>query len=537
MAKQIINGGIARKSLEAGINAIADTVKVTLGPKGRNVVMGTAQGQPLITNSGMAVAKEVALEDPYENMGAQLIKQVSGKTKEAAGDGTTTATVIAQAMICESMKNLAAGANPVSLRKGIAIGVKTAVDEMKRLSRQVGTTEDIARVAAISSNDEYIGNLVAEAMESVSADGVITVDSSNKAETYSEVSMGMHFERGYFSPYMIVDHEKMETVFDDAHILLTDRKISTVQDILHFLDEFAGSGKNLVIIADDFEGEALNILIVNSMQKTLNVVCLIPPGYGDGRIENLKDIAVLTGATLVSEEIGLELKDADMSVLGCARQVRVAKKHTIIIDGGGDRGEVEARISQIRNLLEIAKYDFDREKLRERLARLVSGVAVIMVGGATELEAKERKQRVEDALNSARAAVEEGVVAGGGTVYVDAIPAVLRRMEALVGDERTGGWIVASALSAPLRQIAENAGLSGSVILDNIRSSGREGYGFDVIKEDYLDMAAAGIIDPLKVARLALINAASIAAMVLTTESLAADEPACKELPGTDANQ
>ena len=525
MAKLIKRGDDARKALEAGVNALADTVKVTLGPKGRNVVLDKKYGAPLITNDGVTIAKEVELEDPFENMGAQLVKEVSTKTNDVAGDGTTTATLLAQAMIREGLKNLAAGANPIVMKKGMSKAVEAAVAEVKKQAKTVDGTKDIARVGAVSSGDEFIGNLIAEAMEKVSADGVITIEESKTAETYSEVVEGMQFDRGYITPYMVTDTEKMEAVIDDAYILITDKKISVIADILPILEQLVQSGKKLVIIAEDVEGEALNTLIVNRLRGTLNVVCVKAPGFGDRRKEMLQDIATLTGGTVISEEVGLELKTADISMLGRARQVKVTKENTTIVDGAGDAQAIKDRVSQIRAQIGNTTSDYDKEKLQERLAKLAGGVAVIKVGAATETEMKEKKLRIEDALNATRAAVEEGVVAGGGTIFVNVIPAVTALLDTVTGDEKTGVQIIAKALEAPIRQIAANAGLDGSVILEKVRTSGKNGYGFDAYKEEYCDMVSSGIIDPAKVTRSALENAASVSAMVLTTESLVADKP------------
>ena len=525
MAKLIKRGEDARKALEAGVNTLADTVKVTLGPKGRNVVLDKKYGAPLITNDGVTIAKEVELEDPFENMGAQLVKEVSTKTNDVAGDGTTTATLLAQAMIHEGLKNLAAGANPIVVRKGMAKAVEAAVAEVKKQAKTVDGSKDIARVGAVSSGDEEIGKLIADAMEKVSADGVITIEESKTAETYSEVVEGMQFDRGYITPYMATDMEKMEAVVDDAYILITDKKISVIADILPLLEQLVQSGKKLVIVAEDVEGEALNTLIVNRLRGTLNVVCVKAPGFGDRRKEMLQDIATLTGGTVISEEVGLELKTADISMLGRARQVKVTKENTTIVDGAGDSQAIKDRVAQIRAQIANTTSDYDKEKLQERLAKLAGGVAVIKVGAATETEMKEKKLRIEDALNATRAAVEEGVVAGGGTIFVNVIPAVEALLSTVEGDEKTGVRIVAKALEAPIRQIAANAGLDGSVILEKVRNSGKNGYGFDAYKEEYCDMVASGIIDPAKVTRSALENAASVSSMVLTTESLVADKP------------
>ena len=525
MSKLIMRGDEARKALQAGVDQLADTVKITLGPKGRNVVLDKKYGAPLITNDGVSIAKEVELPDPFENMGAQLVKEVSTKTNDVAGDGTTTATLLAQAMIHEGLKNLAAGANPIVVKKGMSKAVEAAVAEVKKQAKKVNGSSDIARVGAVSSGDEEIGKLIADAMEKVSADGVITIEESKTAETYSEVVEGMQFDRGYITPYMVTDTEKMEAVIDDAYILITDKKISVISDILPILEQLVQSGKKLVIIAEDVEGEALNTLIVNRLRGTLNVVCVKAPGFGDRRKEMLQDIAVLTGGTVVSEEVGLELKTATIDMLGRARQVKVTKENTTIVDGAGDATAIKDRVAQIRSQIANTTSDYDKEKLQERLAKMAGGVAVIKVGAATETEMKEKKLRIEDALNATRAAVEEGVVAGGGTIFVNVIPAVEALLNTVEGDEKTGVQIIAKALEAPIRQIAANAGLDGSVILEKVRNSGKLGYGFDAYKEEYCDMVAAGIIDPAKVTRSALENAASVSAMVLTTESLVADKP------------
>ena len=523
MAKQIIYGEEARKALKAGIDQLADTVKITLGPKGRNVVLDKKFGAPLITNDGVTIAKEIELDDAFENMGAQLVKEVSVKTNDVAGDGTTTATLLAQALIREGMKNVTAGANPMILKKGIQTAVDTAVKAVVENSKQVSGTEDIARVATISSGDQYIGNLIAEAMEKVSNDGVITVEESKTAETYSEVVEGMMFDRGYIAPYMVTDTDKMTAEIDDAYILITDKKISTTQEILPLLEQIVQSGKKLVIIAEDVEGEALTTLILNKLRGTFTCVAVKAPGFGDRRKEMLQDIAILTGGQVISSDLGLELKDTDMSQLGRARQVKVDKENTIIVDGQGDSEEIQSRVAQIRAQLETTTSEFDREKLQERLAKLAGGVAVIKVGAATEIEMKEKKLRIEDALAATKAAVEEGIVAGGGTAFMNAIPAVEAELSNVEGDEKTGVKIVLKALEEPVRQIAANAGLEGSVIVENIRNSGKVGYGFDALSESYVDMLTAGIVDPTKVTRSALQNAASVAAMVLTTESLVAD--------------
>ena len=525
MSKLIMRGDEARKALQAGVDQLADTVKITLGPKGRNVVLDKKYGAPLITNDGVSIAKEVELPDPFENMGAQLVKEVSTKTNDVAGDGTTTATLLAQAMIHEGLKNLAAGANPIVVKKGMAKAVEAAVAEVKKQAKKVDGSNDIARVGAVSSGDEEIGKLIADAMEKVSADGVITIEESKTAETYSEVVEGMQFDRGYITPYMVTDTEKMEAVIDDAYILITDKKISVISDILPILEQLVQSGKKLVIIAEDVEGEALNTLIVNRLRGTLNVVCVKAPGFGDRRKEMLQDIAILTGGTVISEEVGLELKTATVDMLGRARQVKVTKENTTIVDGAGDAQAIKDRVGQIRNQIAVTTSDYDKEKLQERLAKMAGGVAVIKVGAATETEMKEKKLRIEDALNATRAAVEEGVVAGGGTIFVNIIPAVEALLDSVDGDEKTGVRIIAKALEAPIRQIAANAGLDGSVILEKVRTSGKNGYGFDAYKEEYCDMVASGIIDPAKVTRSALENAASVSAMVLTTESLVADKP------------
>ena len=525
MAKLIKRGEDARKALEIGVNTLADTVRITLGPKGRNVVLDKKYGSPLITNDGVTIAKEIELDDPFENMGAQLVKEVSTKTNDVAGDGTTTATLLAQSMIAEGLKNLAAGANPMIVKKGMAKAVEAAVAEIKKQSRSVDGSKDIARVGAVSSGDEAIGKLIAEAMEKVTADGVITIEESKTAETYSEVVEGMQFDRGYVTPYMVTDTEKMEAVIDDAYILITDKKISVITDLLPLLEQIAQSGKKLVIVAEDVEGEALNTLIVNRLRGTLNVVCVKAPGFGDRRKEMLQDIAILTGGTVVSEEVGLTLKESTIDDLGRARQVKVTKENTTIVDGAGDAKAIKDRVAQIRSQIANTTSDYDKEKLQERLAKLSGGVAVIKAGASTETEMKEKKMRIEDALNATRAAVEEGVVAGGGTIFVNVIPAVLALTDTVEGDEKTGVQIVARALEAPIRQIAANAGLDGSVILEKVRTSGKDGYGFDAYKEEYCDMVASGIIDPAKVTRSALENAASVAAMVLTTESLVADKP------------
>ena len=525
MSKLIKSGEEARKALEVGVNTLADTVKVTLGPKGRNVVLDKKFGAPLITNDGVTIAKEIELPDPFENMGAQLVREVSTKTNDVAGDGTTTATLLAQAMIREGLKNLAAGANPIVMKKGMAKAVETAVEAIKANSQKVNGTDDIARVGTVSSGDEFIGKLIAEAMEKVSADGVITIEESKTAETYSEVVEGMMFDRGYITPYMVTDTEKMEAVVDDAYILITDKKISVISDILPILEQLVQSGKKLVIIAEDVEGEALSTLIVNRLRGTLNVVCVKAPGFGDRRKEMLQDIAILTGGQVISEELGYELKSATVDMLGRARQVKVTKENTTIVDGSGDKQAIKDRVSQIRAQIAVTTSDYDKEKLQERLAKLAGGVAVIKVGAATETERKEKKLRIEDALNATRAAVEEGIVAGGGTAYVNAVPAVEKLIGKVEGDEKTGVKIIVNALQEPVRQIAKNAGVDGSVVLEKIKSSRKVGYGFDAYKEVYCDMIGAGIVDPAKVTRSALENAASVSSMVLTTEALVADKP------------
>ena len=525
MAKQLLMGEEARKALCAGIDKLADTVKITLGPKGRNVVLGKKFGAPVITNDGVTIAKEIELKDQFENMGAQLVREVATKTNDAAGDGTTTATVLAQALVTEGMKNVAAGANPMDLKRGMQKAVKASVEALKANSKKMEGSADVARVATVSAGDEVIGSLIAEAMEKVSADGVITIEESKTAETYSEVVKGMQFDRGYITPYMVTDTERMEAVLDDAYLLITDKKISVIQDILPLLEQIVQSGKKLVIIAEDVEGEALSTLIVNRLRGTFTVVAVKAPGFGDRRKEMLQDIAILTGGTVVSEELGYELKDATVDMLGRARQVKVTKEYTTIVDGMGDKEAVSNRVAQIRAQMAETTSDFDKEKLQERLAKLSGGVAVIKVGAATEVEMKEKKLRIEDALNAAKAAVEEGIVAGGGTAPLHTTAAVDAVIDALEGDERTGARIVRKALEAPLRQIAANAGLEGSVIIDKIMSGSDANYGFDAQKEVYGDMIKAGIVDPTMVTRSALENAASVASMVLTTESLVADEP------------
>lgn len=534
MAKKILYGEDARKALQTGINKLADTVRITLGPRGRNVVLDKKFGTPVITNDGVTIAKEIELEDEIENMGAQLVKEVSTKTNDVAGDGTTTATLLAQALVREGMKNVAAGADPMSLKRGIETAVEATVESVVANSQKISGTEDIARVATISADDATIGRLIAEAMEKVSADGVITVEESKTAETYSEIVEGMQFDRGYITPYMVTDTEKMEAVIDDAYILITDRKISNVQDILPLLEQIVQSGKKLVIIAEDVEGEALSTLIVNKLRGTFTCVAVKAPGFGDRRKEMLRDIAVLTGGEVISEELGLELKETTIDMLGRARQVKVQKENTIIVDGAGNPDDIKARIAQIRNQIEVTTSDFDREKLQERLAKLSGGVAVIKVGAATEVEMKEKKMRIEDALSATKAAVEEGIVPGGGVAFINAIDDLMKLLDQKTGDERTGVQIVIKAIEEPIRQIAANAGLEGSVIIDKIRASNKKGYGFDFAKEEYVDMINAGIVDPTKVTRSALQNAASVAAMVLTTESLVAD---IKEPPAATGGQ
>ena len=533
MAKQIIYGEEARKALQAGIDKLADTVKITLGPKGRNVVLDKKYGAPLITNDGVTIAKEVELPDAFENMGAQLVKEVATKTNDAAGDGTTTATLLAQALVREGMKNVAAGANPMVVKRGIQSAVDTAVKTIVEHAQKVSGSDDIARVGTVSSGNEEVGKLIAEAMEKVSADGVITLEESKTAETYSEVVEGMQFDRGYISPYMCTDTDKMEAVMDDAYILITDKKISNIQEILPLLEQIVQSGKKLVIIAEDVEGEALTTLILNKLRGTFNCVAVKAPGFGDRRKEMLQDIAILTGGQVITSELGLELKDTTIAQLGRARQVKVQKENTIIVDGAGDSKAIKDRVHQIKSQIETTTSDFDREKLQERLAKLAGGVAVIKVGAATEVEMKEKKLRIEDALSATKAAVEEGIVAGGGTAFINAIPSVKALMDNASGDEKTGMSIVLKALEEPVRQIALNSGLEGSVIIDKIIHSGKAGYGFDSAREEYGDMISLGIVDPTKVTRSALQNAASVAAMVLTTESLVADikEPAAPAAP------
>ena len=533
MAKQIAYGEDARKALMKGIDQLADTVKITLGPKGRNVVLDKKFGAPLITNDGVTIAKEIELEDPFENMGAQLVKEVSIKTNDIAGDGTTTATLLAQALIREGMKNVTAGANPMVLKKGIADAVNVAVEAVKKNSKQVSGTDDIARVATVSSQDEFIGKLIAEAMEKVTTDGVITVEESKTAETYSEVVEGMMFDRGYIAPYMVTDTDKMVAELDNPLILITDKKISTTQEILPLLEQIVQMGKKLLIIAEDVEGEALTTLVLNKLRGTFTCVAVKAPGFGDRRKEMLQDIATLTGGTVITSDLGLELKDTTVDQLGTARQVKIEKENTIIVDGSGDKEAIKGRVAQIRQQIETTTSDFDREKLQERLAKLAGGVAVIKVGAATEVEMKEKKLRIEDALAATKAAVEEGIVAGGGIACMNAIPDVAEFVDTLEGDAKTGAKIVLKALEEPLRQIVANAGLEGSVICDNVKKANKVGYGFNALTEEYTDMVSAGIVDPTKVTRSALQNASSVAAMVLTTESLVTDikEPAAPAAP------
>lgn len=535
MAKDIKYGEDARKSLQAGIDKLADTVRITMGPKGRNVVLDRKFGAPLITNDGVTIAKDIELEDAFENMGAQLVKEVATKTNDAAGDGTTTATLLAQTIVREGMKNIAAGANPMIIKKGIAKAVDTAVKAIVENSKAVTGSEDIARVGTVSSADENVGKLIAEAMEKVTADGVITIEESKTAETYSEVVEGMQFDRGYISPYMVTDTDKMEAVYDDAFVLITDKKISSIQEILPLLEQIVKMGKKLVIIAEDVEGEALTTIILNNLRGTFKVAAVKAPGFGDRRKEMLKDIAVLTGGEVITSELGLELAETTIDQLGMAKQIVIQKENTIIVDGAGDKDAIKSRVAQIRASIETTTSDFDREKLQERLAKLAGGVAVIKVGAATEIEMKEKKLRIEDALAATKAAVEEGIVAGGGTAYINAIPAVEKMIPSLDGDEKTGAKIILKTLEAPVRQIAENAGLEGSVIVDKIRRSRKTGYGFDAYNEVYTDMIPAGIVDPTKVTRSALQNAASVAAMVLTTESLVADIPEENPAPAMPA--
>ena len=535
MAKMLSYGEEARQALERGVDKLANTVKVTLGPKGRNVVLWRAYGTPLVTNDGVTIAKEIELEDPFENMGAQMVKEVSTTTNDVAGDGTTTATLLAQAIIHEGLKNLVAGANPVVMNKGMAKATKAAVEAIKKNSQPVNGSDDIARVGTVSSGDEKIGTLIAEAMEKVGSDGVITVEESKTAETYSEVVEGMQVDRGFLSPYMVTDTEKMEAVLDDPLILLTDKKISNIQEIIPVLEQVIQAGKKLLIMAEDVEGEALSTLLVNKLRGTLSVLCVKAPGFGDRRKEMLQDIAILTGATVISSDYGLELHDTTIEQLGSARQVKAGKETTIIVDGGGDSAAIKERTQMIRNEYERSTSEYDREKLQERLARLAGGVAIIRVGAATETEMKEKKLRIEDALNATRAAVEEGIVAGGGTAYVNAIAEVEKLIDQVEGDEKTGVQIIARALTAPLRQIATNAGLDASVILEKVKSSDTVGYGFDAYKEVYCDMISSGIVDPTKVTRSALENAASISSMLLTTEALVGDRLAPPSATGAGA--
>ncbi len=525
MAKQIVYGEEARKALLSGIDQLANTVKVTLGPKGRNVVLGKKFGSPLITNDGVTIAKDVELEDAFENMGAQLVREVATKTNDIAGDGTTTATLLAQAIVHEGLKNVSAGANPMVMRKGMEKAVETAIDTIKANSETIKGSDDIARVGAVSSGDESVGKLIAEAMDKVGASGVITIEESKTAETGLEVVEGMQFDRGYISPYMVTDTDKMEAVIDDPYILITDKKISSIQEILPLLEQIVKTGKKLVIIAEDVEGDALATLLVNRLRGNFTCVCVKAPGFGDRRKEMLKDIAILTGGTYISSELNMNLPDTQITDLGTARQIKVTKDNTVIVDGAGDANEIKARIAEIRNTISVTTSDYDKEKLQERLAKLSGGVAVIKVGAQTEVAMKEQKLRVEDALNATRAAVEEGIVAGGGTAYVNAIPAVEKLVAKLSGDEKTGAQIIARALQAPIRQIAENAGVDGSIVYDKIRSSRKVGYGYNAYTETYCDMIPSGIVDPTKVTRTALENAASIASCVLTTESLVADKP------------
>ena len=536
MAKKIIYGEDARKALLSGVNQLADTVKITLGPKGRNVVLDKKFGAPLITNDGVTIAKEVELEDPFENMGAQLVKEVSTKTNDVAGDGTTTATLLAQALVREGMKNVTAGANPMVLRGGVQKATKIAVEAIEKNSHNVSGTKDIARVAAVSSASDEIGQLIADAMEKVTSDGVITVEESKTAETYSEVVEGMMFDRGYITPYMATDTDKMVAELDDPYILITDKKISNIQEILPLLEQVVQSGKKLLIVAEDVEGEALSTILLNRLRGTLNVVAIKAPGFGDRRKEMLQDIAILTGGQVISEELGLELKDTQLSQLGHARQVKVDKENTIIVDGAGNSEEIKARVGQIRGQIETTSSEFDKEKLQERLAKLAGGVAVIKVGAATEIEMKEKKLRIEDALAATKAAVEEGIVAGGGTALIDAIPAVKAYVDSAEGDEKTGAAILLKALEEPVRQIAANAGIEGSVIVEQLKNSQKVGYGYNALTGEFQDMIEAGIVDPTKVTRSALQNASSVAATILTTESLVADikEPAPAAPAGGD---
>jgi len=524
MSKIILYGAEARKALQAGVDQLADTVKITLGPKGRNVVLDKKFGAPLITNDGVTIAKEIELDDPFENMGAQLVKEVATKTNDVAGDGTTTATLLAQALVREGIKNVTGGANPMFVKKGISMATETTVAALGKISKKVDGTDDIARVATVSSGDEFIGKLIAEAMEKVSADGVITVEESKTAETYSEVVEGMMFDRGYISPYMVTDTEKMEAVIDDAYILITDKKISNIQEVLPLLEKIVQAGKKLVIIAEDVEGDALSTILVNKLRGTFTCVCVKAPGFGDRRKEMLRDIAVLTGGTVISEELGLVLKEAEMNMLGRASQVKITKEDTIIVDGAGSKDEIGARVAQIRSQIESTTSEFDKEKLQERLAKLAGGVAVIKVGAATEIEMKDKKLRIEDALAATKAAVEEGIVAGGGVALLGAVSDVQKLVEQTTGDVQTGVRIVLRALEEPIRQIALNAGLEGSVVIENIKRSNKPNYGYNFATDEYVDMIAAGIVDPTKVTRSAIENATSVASMVLTTESLVADK-------------
>ena len=533
MAKDIIYGEEARKALQAGIDTLADTVKITLGPKGRNVVLSKKYGSPLITNDGVTIAKEIELEDAFQNMGAALVKEVATKTNDAAGDGTTTATLLAQALVREGMKNIAAGANPMVVKKGMQKAVDAAVEQIKKNSQAVNGSKDIERVATVSAGDESVGKLIAEAMEKVTADGVITLEEGKTAETYSEVVEGMQFDRGYISPYMVTDTDKMEAVIDDPYILITDKKISSIQDVLPLLEQIVQAGKKLVIIAEDVEGDALTNIILNKLRGVFVCVAVKAPGFGDRRKEMLKDIAILTGGEVITEELGLDIKETQINQLGRAKQVKVNKENTIIVDGCGDKDAIKDRVHEIKNAIENTTSEFDKEKLQERLAKLSGGVGVIKVGAATEVEMKEKKLRIEDALAATKAAVEEGIVAGGGTPLINAMPAVKALVDTLEGDEKTGAKIVLRALEEPVRQIALNAGLEGSVIIDTINREGKVGYGFDAYTETYGDMISAGIVDPAKVTRSALQNAASVAAMVLTTESLVADKP--EETPAAPA--
>ena len=533
MAKDIIYGEEARKALQAGIDTLADTVKITLGPKGRNVVLSKKYGSPLITNDGVTIAKEIELEDAFQNMGAALVKEVATKTNDAAGDGTTTATLLAQALVREGMKNIAAGANPMVVKKGMQKAVDAAVEQIKKNSQAVNGSKDIERVATVSAGDESVGKLIAEAMEKVTADGVITLEEGKTAETYSEVVEGMQFDRGYISPYMVTDTDKMEAVIDDPYILITDKKISSIQDVLPLLEQIVQAGKKLVIIAEDVEGDALTNIILNKLRGVFVCVAVKAPGFGDRRKEMLKDIAILTGGEVITEELGLDIKETQINQLGRAKQVKVNKENTIIVDGCGDKDAIKDRVHEIKNAIENTTSEFDKEKLQERLAKLSGGVGVIKVGAATEVEMKDKKLRIEDALAATKAAVEEGIVAGGGTALINAMPAVKALVDTLEGDEKTGAKIVLRALEEPVRQIALNAGLEGSVIIDTINREGKVGYGFDAYTETYGDMISAGIVDPAKVTRSALQNAASVAAMVLTTESLVADKP--EETPAAPA--